>query len=70
MVSNSTVEWSLSKLKLIKNELRSSMLQERTSMLIESDIVLNIDFTSYFCLFQMLTKETKALSIAHAVEQF
>lgn len=48
MVSNCTGERSFSKLKLIKNEHRSTMLQERLNCLslmsIESDVLLNIDF--------------------------
>ncbi|XP_065645337.1 zinc finger MYM-type protein 1-like [Hydra vulgaris] len=48
MVSNCTGERSFSKLKLIKNELRSTMLQERLNCLslmsIESDVLLTNDF--------------------------
>ncbi|XP_065650374.1 zinc finger MYM-type protein 1-like [Hydra vulgaris] len=48
MVSNCTGERSFSKVKLIKNELRSTMLQERLNCLslmsIESDVLLTIDF--------------------------
>ena len=48
MVSNCTGERSFSKLKPIKNELRSTMLQERLNCLsimsIESNVLLNIDF--------------------------
>ena len=48
MISNCTGEQSFSKLKLIKNELRSTMLQERLNCLsimsIVSDVLLNINF--------------------------
>ena len=48
MISNCTGGRSFSKLKLIKNELRSTMLQEKLNCLfimsIESDALLNIDF--------------------------
>lgn len=48
MVTNCSGERSFSKLKLIKNELRSTMLQERLTSLslmsIECDILNTIDF--------------------------
>ena len=48
MVTNCSGERSFSQLKRIKNELRTTMLQERLSnlsiMSIESDILHNIDF--------------------------
>ena len=51
VVSNCTGERSFSKLKLIKNELRSTMLQERLNCLpimsIEADVLLNIDFKDF-----------------------
>lgn len=49
MVANCTGERSFSKLKLIKNELRSCILQERLNCLsvmsIESDVLESLDFT-------------------------
>ncbi|KAK4885038.1 hypothetical protein RN001_001309 [Aquatica leii] len=48
MVTNASGERSLSKLKLIKNELRNSMCQERLKCLslmsIENDVLQEIDF--------------------------
>lgn len=48
MVSNASGERTFSKLKLIKNELRTCMLQERLNSLslmsIESELLQKIDF--------------------------
>jgi len=48
MVTNCTGERSFSKLKLIKNELRSRMMQERLNCLsvmsIESDVLESLNF--------------------------
>lgn len=48
MVTNCSGERSFSKLKIIKNELRTRMLQERLSSLslmsIESDVLKELDF--------------------------
>ena len=49
MVTNCSAERSFSKMKIIKNRLRTSMLQDRltnlTFMSIESDILRDIDFS-------------------------
>jgi len=50
MVTNGSAECSFSKLKLIKNRLRTTMIQEKpvnlAIMSIESDILREIDFTA------------------------
>ena len=50
MISNCSGEWSFSKLKLIKNQLRSCMTQKRlnnlTLLSIENDLLCNIDISS------------------------